>query len=125
MSIKQKILSRIEEVNADPTGSIADRIADEAFDALFAGVHSTEWKTFMKNFAEDQNPKHLSRLTLDDSQAVDPMLRKTLVYVAASSMCGAITIRTITNYVHIDILDKTLDCAPAVDPQPGDGGANS
>ena len=125
MSIKQQIISRIDEVKTDPTGSIADRIADEAFDALFAGVHSSEWKTIMKNLAEDQNPSHLARLTLNDSQATDLMLRKTLVYVAASSMCGAITIQTITNYIHLDILDKTLNCAPAGGPQPIDGDANS
>jgi hypothetical protein len=123
MSIKQQILRRIEEVKTDPTGSVADRISGEAFEALFAGVHSTEWTSFMKNFTENQSPTQLARLTLNDPQAIDPMLRQTLVYVAASSMCGAITIQTITNYVHIDILDKTLDCAPALAP-PSGGGTN-
>lgn len=117
MTIRQQIERRIEEVNADPTESVADRISREAFEALFGGVTSAEWTTFMRNFVENQSPSQLARLTLNDSQATDPALRRALVYVAASSMCGAATITMLTNYVNLDVLDKTLDCPPA------DGGA--
>ncbi len=119
MTIKEKISGRIQEVMKDGSGAVADRISDEAFAALLTGVKSPEWETFMKNFADDQNPDQLLRLTFKDSTATDPMMKKSLVYLAATSMCGAITITLITNYVNVDVLDKTLGCAsPAANANP-------
>jgi len=125
MSISNNISKKISEVIGDKTGDAADQISDQAFEALFAGITSTEWETFMKNFADAQKPEQLARLTLQDSKAQDPAVRKTLVYLAASSMCGADTIMNIPKYVFVEILDKTLDCGaqPNANPQPAPGGA--
>ena len=119
MSIKHNIASRMEEVQADPSGDTADRMSQEAFAALFAGVKSPEWELFMHNFVDDQNPDQLARLTFKDSTASDPMMMKNVVYLAATSMCTAATITKIPEYINIDTLDKTLGCpAPDVNASP-------
>lgn len=123
MSISNNISKKISEVVGDKTGDAADQISTQAFEALFAGINSPEWETFMENFADAQKPEQLARLTLKDSKAQDPAVRKTLIYLAASSMCGADTIQNIPKYVFVEILDKTLDCGAQPNPQPAPGGA--
>ena len=124
MPIGQNITRKIQDVRNDKTLAIGDRMSDEAFDAIVAGIGSPEWATFMKNFADAQNPKELARLTFKDAQGKDPVVMKNVVYLAATSVCGAITIQLIPSYVNTEILDKTLDCQPANPEPPAAGGGD-
>jgi hypothetical protein len=121
MSIKENLERVMYDVQAgveagDP--SLADRISGEALQALLAGVHSTEWKTLMKNFADANSPKQLERLTFNDPQSFDPAVRRNAIYLAAISICGAQTITKAMDYVNPEILDKTLACQPEPAPAP-------
>lgn len=115
MSIKENLERIKNEVNGG-NAALENRLVEQAVQALFAGVHSTEWKTLMKNFVDAGNTQQLARLTFDDPQSYDPEIRKNALYLAALAACGAHTIMNSNMYVNPDVLDHTL--APPPDPDP-------
>jgi hypothetical protein len=116
MSIQENLERIKQEVEAEHPGtSLGDRLMGEALLALFAGVHSTEWKTLMKNFADADDPRQLARLTFNDPQGADAEVRKNALHVAALAACGAATITRVSDYVDPAILDMTLACEPGPD----------
>jgi hypothetical protein len=116
MPISNNILAIIDDVvNNDPTNALENRISWEAVQAILAGIHSEEWRTYMSNFIDAGDENQLRRLTFQDSAAEDPVIRKTLVYLAAMAICTGDTFAMLTDYINPTVLDQTLACPP---PEP-------
>lgn len=126
MSIKENLDQLMLKVQGEhPLTTTGDRIMGEALLALFAGVHSTEWKNLMKNFAAADKPEQLARLTFNDSRAADPDVRVNALHLAAVAACGATTITESAKYVKPELLDKTLACEQAPGPADADAAGGS
>lgn len=110
MSIDANISRIMTEIETDPTDALEQRISWEAAQAILTGIHSEDWKTYMRNFIDAGDEAQLRRLTFDDSAAEDPVIRRTLVYLAALGVCTGDTFTTLRNFVDPAVLDQTLAC---------------
>src|SRR5215831_16158431 len=93
MTILDKIKTKIDEEAADSTGLAADKLQDEAVEAVLGGLGSEAWKIYMKNFAD--SPAQLARLTAEDPEdpaTHDPYIRKALAYLVSNAICGLDTV---------------------------------
>lgn len=106
MTILDKIKNKIEEEAADPTGQVADRLQDEAIEALLFGLGTDAWTTYMNNFAD--SPEQLKRLTAKDATATDPYMRKALAYLVSNAVCGVTTITRLKDRLEDGLLDQGL-----------------
>jgi len=109
MTILEKILNKIEEEKADTTGHVADKLQDEAVEALLGGIGSDAWKTYMQNFAD--SPEQLARLTAEDPAdpaTNDPYVRKALAYLVSNAICGLETVTRLKSRLEDGLLDRGL-----------------
>jgi hypothetical protein len=106
MTILDKIKNKIAEEAADTTGQVADRLQDEAIEAVLGGINSDAWKTYMNNFAD--SPEQLRRLTAKDATADDPYVRKALAYLVSNAVCGITTITRLKDRLEDGLLDQGL-----------------
>lgn len=109
MTIKEKIQNKIEEEANDQTGHVADKLQDEAIEAVLGGLGSDAWKTYMKNFAD--SPEQLARLTAEDATADDPYMRKALAYLVSNAVCGIDTVTRLKDKLEDGLLDQGLSNA--------------
>jgi hypothetical protein len=110
MSIDANISRIMTDIENDPTDALEERISWEATQAILAGIHSEEWNTYMRNFIDAGNEAQLRRLTFQDSAAEDPVIRRTLVYLAAMGVCTGDTFTQLRRFANPAVLDQTLAC---------------
>jgi hypothetical protein len=85
MSIEERIRVVQAEIKQDPTGKKGDIIRNQAIAAIYSGLGSQEWHTYMENFAT--TPAELARLTTRDGDACHPYIPLARAYLVANSVC--------------------------------------
>ena len=106
MTILDKINNKIAEEEADSTGRVADKLQDEAVEAILWGIGTPQWETYMKNFAD--TPAQLARLTGNDATKDDPYMRKAIVYLVSNAVCGGVTVTRLKQRLEDGLLDQGL-----------------
>ena len=109
MTILEKIENKIGEEKADSTGQVADKLQDEAVEAILGGITSDAWETYMRNFAD--SPEQLARLTAKDPEdpaTNDPYMRKALAYLVSNAVCGLDTVTRLKDKLQDGLLDQGL-----------------
>ena len=91
-SIMQKLADLPVRVQADST--FGDNLASAAQAALIAGNRDAQgnvtqqWDTYMRIIVGSDSPKQLARLNLNDDQATDLIVKKSVAYVVANALCA-------------------------------------
>jgi hypothetical protein len=83
MTIEDKIRAVQAEVQANPDRG--DELRRLAIDAIYKGLGSTEWETYMRNFAN--TPAQLARLTTQADDLCHPYIRQARCYLVANATC--------------------------------------
>jgi hypothetical protein len=96
-----RILVDVEPEN-DPTGDVARTIGYRAVEAIYNGVDSGEWEEFMRYFAS--TTAELNRLTFKDEDSQIADVQRNIIYLAAYSVCGSITLTKLR-----EVMDPVID----------------
>ncbi len=98
MEIIEKVREKKSELQRDKSGTLADKNRGKAVAAVHAGIRSTEWTTYMEQYAD--TPAQLARLTGEDGTAYNENIKLARAYLVANAVCGAGTLTE---------LDRTVD----------------
>jgi hypothetical protein len=100
--IKDKIIDLQAAVKDNPAKG--DDLRTQAIRAMYGGIKSEDWKTYMGNFAETKS--QLDRLTTLEGDNL-PYVRQARCYLIANAMCLPGTDGGFLEGIE-DVLDKTL-----------------
>jgi len=91
-TITQKLADLPNKVAADRNG-FGQQLSDAAVAAVFNGLHSPEWETYMKIIVGPSAPKQLARLKLDPADPLtnNPDVKKSAAYIVANAICAPTT----------------------------------
>jgi hypothetical protein len=121
MTIRQKIQKVIDDMPKNP--DLAERLREQAVEAIHDVEGSQAWQTFMENFAgQPVDPVHLARLTgVNDAPCNPPNAyhRSARAYLIANATCGT---PTYTGYLLgvTDHFDVTLPASQPEETDPAD-----
>lgn len=103
---KKTIQERITEIQAEIAADATrgDQLRTLAIQAMYAGIESEAWKTYMHEFAS--TPEQLARLTTRAGDEL-PYVRQARCYLIANAMCLPGTDTTLMDGIE-GVLDKTL-----------------
>lgn len=107
MSIIKKVREKqnaMKQAN-DPTQEVSKTNQSLAIAALFGGIHSRAWETYMNQFAE--TTEELMRLKGTDGTLNDAAMNRRRAYLVANAICGSTTVGRFDNFV--DTIDEGLD----------------
>lgn len=105
MAIEDNIRAKQAAIKQDKTGKLGDAIRNQAISAIYSGMDSPEWKTYMQNFAN--TPEELARLTSRDGDGCHPYIPLARAYLVANAVCLPGTTDNLLQGIE-GILDKTL-----------------
>jgi hypothetical protein len=77
------------------------RVQRQAIEILLDAVNSEKWDDFIKNFVDNDNPKQLARLKLEDDLKEDPYIRQSVAYLLSNPTCGMDTPSRLSEFVGI------------------------
>lgn len=116
MTIRENII-RVQQRFLNGDTALADRLRAQALAAIYAGIGTPEWETFMRNFATPGNEIELARLTtrrVEDETGNKRYVGLARAYLVANITCTTGTADNLLQGIE-DILDRTL---PPQSPQP-------
>ena len=96
------IKERRAEIAQD--GALQLKLQSEATKLMLKAIKEPEWKSFVANFIDNNNPEQLLRLTLQDEMASDPYILQSVTYLLSTPMCGMATPSAILD-TSMDVLD--------------------
>jgi hypothetical protein len=105
MAIEDNIRAVQAEVQQDQTGKKGDNLRNLAIAAIYSGIGSPEWNTYMDNFAN--TPTELARLRTRDGDGCHPYIPLARAYLVANAVCLPGTTGRLLDGIE-GIIDKTL-----------------
>lgn len=103
MTIEDKIRAVQAEIAASP--SRGDELRIQAISAIYGGLTSDAWASYMQNFAD--TPEQLARLTTRSGDDLHPYIPQARCYLVANATCLPGTDTRMLEGIE-GFLDKTL-----------------
>jgi hypothetical protein len=103
MRIKDSYLKTQRAIEENPEGPIAEEVKQKAANAIYEGIYSEAWVTFMSLFAND--PSQLARLTGTDGTIDDAKVSHARAYLVANAVIG---LEKVTDTSFIEELETGL-----------------
>ena len=85
MTIEDQIRAVQAEVRANP--SRGDELREQAIAAIYAGLNSEEWQTYMRKYNFAGTPAQLARLTTRADDHCHPYIAQARCYLVANATC--------------------------------------